>query len=485
MGIGMGTAAAEEAFSLDALTEQVSSRVWGPVLIGLIFTVGIYLTVRTRFVQVRCLGRALKYTVQKEENGKGEVSAFGALCTSLSATIGTGNIVGVAAAIVLGGPGALLWMLTAAFFGMATKYAEGLLAVKYRLETRPGHFLGGPFYYIQRGPGARRRWLAKLFALFGTLAGLLGIGTMTQVNGILTAAQQLFDPDRSGLVFILGDSEKPFISATWTTVVVSAVVTLGAGLVILGGVRRIAGVSQVVVPFMAGAYVLFSLMILIGHARAIPDAVRLIVKSAFDPAAAGGAVSGLLLKNVIRVGVERGIFSNEAGLGSAPIAAASAKTNDPVRQGLVTMTGTFIDTFVICTMTGLSIVVTGAWNPQVTGEVLKGSEITAYAWRHGLPFPGEVSSCILTVCLSFFAFTTILGWSCYSERCLEYLTGSRRAIAVFRRLYIGAVFIGSYLTLDTVWNIADICNGLMAFPNLIALCLLAGVVARETRKAKS
>lgn len=465
------------------MIESIRNMIWGPVLIGLILAAGVYLTARTRCVQVRMLGRALRYAVRDEADVRGEVSAFGALCTALSATVGTGNIVGVATAITAGGPGALLWMLAAAFFGMATKYAEGLLAVKYRVESRPGRFLGGPFCYIERGLGARRRPLAKFFALSGAAAGLLGIGTMTQVNGIRHAAQNLFDPGEQGLVFTLGSGAQPLVRATWTTVIVSAAVTLGAGLIIIGGIRRIARVSQVAVPVMAGMYVLFALVILIGSAGRIPDAVGLIVRSAFDPAAAAGAAGGLALREVIRMGVGRGVFSNEAGLGSAPIAAASARTGDPSRQGLVAMTGTFIDTIVICTMTGLTIVVTGAWNPQITGEELRGVGVTAYAWRQGLPFPAGVSDALLAVCLAFFAFTTITGWSFYGERCLEYLTGSRRAVAVYRRLYIAAVFLGSYLSLDTVWGIADICNGLMAFPNLIALFLLGGVVAKETRAA--
>ena len=464
--------------TLEKIIDTLNSFIWGWPLIILILAVGVYLTVRTRFVQVRYLGRALKYMVKNEEDGKGEVSSFGALCTALAATIGTGNIVGVATAIVAGGPGALLWMLVAAFFGMATKYAEGLLAVKYRLETRPGHFLGGPFYYIERGLGKRFIWLAKLFAVFGSIAGIMGIGTITQINGITSAVNGLLDPSAESVAFSIGSNDY-----TWATVVTGAIVTLSAALVIIGGMRRIAKVSEIVVPFMAGTYILFALIILAVNFRAIPAAVELIFVSAFDPAAVGGAISGLLLKNVIQKGVGRGIFSNEAGLGSAPIAAAGAKTNDPSRQGLVTMTGTFIDTIIVCTMTGLSIVITGAWDPAVTGKALDGVDVTVYAWQRGLPFNETFSTVMLTLCLIFFAFTTILGWNFYGERCLEYLTGGRRgAVKVYRWLYILAVLIGPYLTVSAVWGIADIFNGLMAFPNLLALFLLAGVVGKETKK---
>ena len=460
--------------TFESIINTVDGWVWGWVLIGLILAVGLYLTVRTRFVQVRYLGRALKYMVKNEDDGVGEVSSFGALCTALSATIGTGNIVGVATAIVAGGPGALLWMLVAAFFGMATKYAEGVLAVKFREEPTKGHFLGGPFYYIENGLGKKWKWMAKLFAFFGAVAGLLGIGTMTQVNGIYEAAQNLFDYDKKGVLFTLGP-----IEITLTTVIVSVIVTFCAALVIIGGIKRIAKVSEIVVPFMAVTYIVFALIILIGNYKAIPESLGLIFRSAFDPSAVGGAITGLLLKTVIQKGVGRGIFSNEAGLGSAPIAAASAKTKDPVRQGLVTMTGTFIDTIVICTITGLSIIVTGAWN---SGHNIDGAKVTTYAWQHGLPFDRNVSAFILMLCLSFFAFTTILGWNYYSERCLEYLTDNKTVMVVFRWLYIGAVFLGSYLTLDAVWGIANIFNGLMAFPNLVALFLLGGVVAKETKE---
>ncbi len=463
--------------SFNDIITTVDDYVWGWVLIIAILVVGIFMTFASGGVQIFHLGKALKFMVKNEDNGKGEVTSFGALCTALSATIGTGNIVGVATAICAGGPGALFWMLIAAFFGMATKYAEGLLAVKFREDKGDGHYLGGPFYYIEKGLGKGYKWLAKLFALFGALAGLLGIGTITQINGITTAVKHFFDPENTNIAFSING-----LDYSWATVITGVVVTLFAALVIIGGIKRIAKVSEVVVPFMAIAYVVFALIIVFCNITKIPAAIALVVKSAFNVEAVGGAIVGLTLKIAMQKGIGRGIFSNEAGMGSAPIAAAAAQTNEPVRQGLVTMTGTFIDTIIICTMTGLSIVITGAWNPQITGKVLEGVEVTTYAWQHGLPFNPQVSSIILMLCLAFFAFTTILGWNYYAERCLEYLTnGNKPVLLIYRILYIGAVFIGPYLTVAAVWNIADIFNGLMAFPNLVALFLLGGVVSKETK----
>ena len=409
--------------------------------------------------------------VKNEEDGTGEVSSFGALCTALSATIGTGNIVGVATAIAAGGPGALFWMVVAALFGMATKYAEGLLAIKYRTIDAEGHVLGGPFYYIENGMGKKFRWLGKIFAFFGACVGLLGIGTFTQVNGIASATKNFFDPDMQLTLTLFGNTY------SWVTVITCLVLTVVVGLVILGGIKRIAKVSEIVVPFMAILYVVFALIILITNVTKVPMAIALIVKTAFTGSAlVGGAVGTMVL--AMQKGIARGIFSNESGLGSAPIAAAAAQTKEPVRQGLVSMTGTFIDTVIICSMTGISIVLTGAW--QIEG--LEGVEITSAAFQMGLPFPAVVSSCVLMLCLIFFAFTTILGWDYYGERCVEYLFNRNKNVVMsYRWLYILAVFIGPYMTVEAVWNIADIFNALMAFPNLIALIALSGVVARETK----
>ena len=451
----------------------VDNFVWGVPLMVLIMAGGILLTVRLGLLQIRKLPLALKWMVKNEEGGDGEISSFGALCTALSATIGTGNIVGVATAVGAGGPGALFWMILAAFFGMATKYSEGLLAVKYRVVAEDGHSLGGPFYYIEQGMGKKWKWLAKIFAFFGVCVGLFGIGTFSQVNGISSAVNNFFDPGNAHSVKIL-----PFLGPySWSVVIASLVLSFCVAAVLIGGVKRIAGVSQIVVPFMAVIYVAFVLMLVICNIKEVPAAFVVIVKAAFSPrAVTGGAVGTMLV--AMQKGVARGIFSNEAGLGSAPIAAAAAQTKEPVRQGLVSMTGTFIDTIVICTLTGLSIVLTGAWKV----EGLEGVQVTTYAFQQGLPFPAEVSSFILMLCLVFFAFTTILGWDYYSERCLEYLSGGKMGcVKVFRWVYILAVFIGPYMTVSAVWTIADIFNGLMALPNMIALFALNGVVVKETK----
>ncbi len=451
---------------------SVDNFVWGVPLMVLIMAGGIIFTIRLGLLQIRKLPLALKWMIKNEEDATGEISSFAALCTALSATIGTGNIVGVATAVCAGGPGALFWMIVAAFFGMATKYSEGLLAVKYRVVDDSGHSLGGPFYYIEQGMGHKWKWLAKIFAFFGVCVGLFGIGTFSQVNGISSAVNGLFDPENVHCVNI------PFIGEySWSVVIASLILALCVMAVLIGGVKRIASVSQIIVPFMAIIYVVFVLILVITNITKVPAAFVTIIEAAFSPKAiTGGAVGSMLV--AMQKGVARGIFSNEAGLGSAPIAAAAAQTNEPVRQGLVSMTGTFIDTIVICTLTGLSIVITGAW--QVDG--LEGVAVTTYAFQNGLPIPEEVSAFILMICLIFFAFTTILGWNYYSERCLEYLSGGNmKHVKIFRWIYILAVFIGPYMTVSAVWTIADIFNGMMALPNMIALFALSGVVAAETK----
>lgn len=462
--------------AINDFLSTVDNLVWGVPLMVLILAGGLLLTVRLGLLQVRKLPLALKWMIKNEEEAegaRGEITSFAALCTALSATIGTGNIVGVATAVGAGGPGALFWMIVAAFFGMATKYSEGLLAVKYRVVAEDGHSLGGPFYYIERGMGAKWKWLAKLFAFFGVCVGLFGIGTFSQVNGIASAVNGFFDPNNQHSVKIL-----PFLGEySWSVVIASLILAFCVAAVLIGGVKRIASVSQIIVPFMAIIYVVFVIILVICNITEVPAAIVTIVKAAFNPRAVTGGVVGSMIV-AMQKGVARGIFSNEAGLGSAPIAAAAAQTKEPVRQGLVSMTGTFIDTIVICTLTGLSIVLTGAW--QVEG--LEGVQVTTYAFQNGLPFQAEVSSFILMLCLVFFAFTTILGWDYYSERCLEYLSGGNmKHVKVYRWIYILAVFIGPYMTVSAVWTIADIFNGLMAIPNMIALFVLSGVVVKETK----
>ena len=457
-----------------AFLEWIDGIVWGVPLIVLIMGTGIYLTIRLGVLQFRKLPKALKYMVKNEEDGVGEVTSFGALCTAMAATVGTGNIVGVATAIMAGGPGAVFWMVIAACFGMATKYSEGLLAVKFRVDKGDGHFLGGPFYYIENGMGRKWKWLAKLFAFFACAAGLLGIGTITQVNGIASAAKNFFDPNNEHMVSVFGTEY------SWAIVITAIVVAVLTALVVIGGIQRIASVSTIVVPFMAIAYVSICTVILIYNADKIGWAIQEILAGAFGlRAAAGGALGALMI--AMQKGVARGIFSNESGLGSAPIAAAAAQTNEPVRQGLVSMTGTFIDTVIICSMTGMTIMVSGAYEFSVANG-LDGVDVTAVAFGNGLPWAPAVGSAVLMCALAFFAFTTILGWDYYAERSLEYLcNGNMTAVKVYRWLYILAVLIGPFLTLSAVWTIADIFNACMAAPNLIALLALSGVIVKETK----
>lgn len=457
---------------VNAILKTVDDLVWGIPLIVLILAVGIFLTARLYGLQVRRLPLAIRNLVSNDTSGEeGEVSGFGALCTALSATIGTGNIVGVATAIVAGGPGALFWMVVAAVLGTVTKYAECLLAIKYRVVAEDGHIVGGPFYYIERGMGKNWKWLGKLFAFFGVGAGLLGIGTFTQINGITSAVNSFFDPQNQWGVVLLGRNY------SWTVILAGIILTACVALVLIGGLQRISGVAQVLVPFMAATYITAAVLILVFHFKEIPGAFVTIVQSAFGlRAAAGGALGAMMV--AMQKGVARGIFSNEAGLGSAPIAAAAVQTDEPAAQGLVSMLGTVIDTVIICTMTGLTIVITGTWDIG-----LDGVDVTTKAFQIGLPFAPAVSSFILMVCLVCFAFTTILGWDYYSEKCLEYLTGgNQKAVKTYRWIYILCVFIGPFMTVSAVWTIADIFNGLMAIPNLVAIIALSGVVAAETKR---
>lgn len=438
--------------SLTAFLSSIDSFIWGPPLLILLSGTGLYLTFRLGFIQILQLPRALGY-IFKKENGskrKGDISAFAALSVALSATIGTGNIVGVATAIQAGGPGALFWMWLVALVGMATKYAECLLAVKYRVRDKNGFMAGGPMYYIERGLGIK--WLAKLFAVFGILVAFFGIGTFPQINAITHAMQDTFNVDIK-------------YSA--------AIITILVALIILGGVKRIGTVSSFIVPFMAVLYVTASVIILIINADKIPTALMLVIESAFNPTAALGGALGFTVMKAIQSGVARGIFSNESGLGSAPIAAAAAQTKEPVRQGLISMTGTFLDTIIVCSMTGLVLVITGAWQSDMEGAV-----VTNFAFSNGLG--SNIGALIVTIGLLFFAFTTILGWCYYGERCFVYLAGIK-GIKIYRTLFIILVGCGAFIKLDLIWILADIVNGLMAFPNLVALIGLRKVVVDETR----
>ncbi len=453
------------------LIQQIHDLVWGIPLIVLIMVVGLWLTIRLKGIQITKLAKAFRCLFQKEE-GNGEVSTFQALCISISATVGTGNITGVATAIVIGGPGALFWMVITAFLGMAIKYAEGFLATKYR-RIENDRLIGGPYAYIEYGMGKKFKWLAKAFAICGTFAAILGIGTMTQMNGIVDAAKNVFDKDGIYMLTLFGHPVSIVI------IITGVMVTCSAALILIGGVKRIGSACEKIVPVMAIAYIVICLIILGTHMKTIPESLLTIVKMAFTGQAAAGGVVAITVRNAIQEGVAKGIFSNEAGLGSAPIALATGKSNHPVHQGLMAMTSTFLGTVIICTLTGLCIVVTGAWS---SGH--QGISITNYAFTTGLPFPSLVGSILLLLCIVCFAFTTIVGWNLYGVRCLDYLTnGNKRIEKVYQWIYILALLMGAFLEINTIWNIAEICNAFMALPNLIALLALSGVIAKETKES--
>ncbi|MBP7797288.1 MAG: sodium:alanine symporter family protein [Thermoanaerobaculaceae bacterium] len=432
----------ELAHALDV----VSSWVWGPPLLILLFGTHVYLTVRLRLIQ-RFLPLAIRLSFQHRREGEGDVSHFGALTTALAATIGTGNIVGVATAVAAGGPGAVLWMWLTGVFGIATKYAEAVLAVKYRVRTSSGRMAGGPMYVLERGVGAR--WLGIVFAALTAIAAF-GIGCMVQANSIAVLLRESFG-----------------ISPWWS----GAVMTVFTGAVILGGITSIARVCEKLVPFMAIFYVLGCMALLAIHWRGIPDTLLLIVSSAFSGHAAVGGFVGAGMREAIRFGVARGLFSNEAGLGSAPIVAAAAQTKNPVRQALVSSTGTFWDTVVVCAITGLVVVNSQHWTDGLAGAALTKAAFTDL---------DVVGPFVLTVGLLTFVFSTILGWSYYGEKAAEYLFGGR-ALLPYRVLWVAAVLVGSVVTLQVVWSFADIANGLMAIPNLVSLLLLSGVAVKETK----
>ncbi len=436
---------------LQSLFKVLSDFVWGPPMLILLVGTGIYLTLRLLFLQIRLLPLAFKQVFGKHErakSAKGDISQFGALMTALAATIGTGNIAGVATACALGGPGAVFWMWLTALFGMATKYAEGVLAVKFRVQNEKGEMSGGPMYYIERG--LKWKWLAILFALFGTLASF-GIGSSVQSNTVALAVENSMGVQ------------------TW---IVGVVITILSALVILGGIKSIAKASTFIVPFMAIIYVLGGLVIIFMHAELIIPAFKLIFSDAFT----GQAVAGGAIGAVIRYGVARGVFSNEAGMGSAPIAAAAAKTDHPVRQGLVSMTGTFIDTIIVCTITGLVLTMAFMINDSSFMEKT-GAVLTTDSFNQLLPGMG---GWIVTFGIIFFAYSTILGWCYYGEKCATYLLGEKFVLP-YRLIYIASIFIGTVATLDLVWLMADTFNGLMAAPNLIALLLLSGIVVKQTK----
>ena len=443
------------------LLETISALVWGPPLLILLVGTGLYLTLGLRLYPLRRLGHAFRllWSGRAEGQDPGDISPFNALMTALAATVGTGNIAGVATAIALGGPGAVFWMWVTAAVGMATKYAEAVLAVNYREVDARGCQQGGPMYYIRNGLGPGWAWLGWLFALFGTVAAF-GIGNTIQANSVAHALENDFGVSR------------------WITAGALAVLTW---LVLVGGVRRIGEVAGKLVPLMALAYVGGALLVLTLRAGEIPAALARIFHDAFTGTAAAGGFAGAGVMTAIRYGVARGVFSNEAGLGTAPIAHAAAKTRDPVRQGTIAMLGTFIDTLVICTLTALVILVGGGWTATdpVNGGQLSGAALTAHAFEAVLP---GVGASLVAVGLALFAYTTLLGWSYYGERCAEYLFGTR-VILPYRLLWVLAIPAGAVAGLQPLWLLADVMNGLMAIPNLIALLLLSPVVFRLTRQA--
>ena len=434
------------------MLNAIDSFLWGVPLITLLVGTGILLTVRLALIQVVHLPRALSLILRAKNKGAGDISSFKALCVALAATIGTGNIVGVATAVKVGGPGAIFWMWMAAFFGMATKYAEGLLAVKYRTTDERGEIAGGPMYYIRRGMGEKYRPLAGFFAAATVLVAFFGIGTFPQVNAIVDSVELSFGVPR-------------IITDIALTVLIAAIT--------IGGLRSIAEVAARIIPFMAVLYIVICAGIILMHIGEIPAAIALILDSAFTGTAAAGGFAGSTVMMAMQNGIARGVFSNESGLGSAPIAAAAAKTKEPAEQGLISMTGTFIDTIIICSMTGLVLVLTGAWQGDAAGAAMTGAAFSSLY--------GSIGGMLLTVSLALFAFTTILGWNYYGERAVFYLAGMR-AILPYRIVFIALIACGAFLKLEAIWVLADIVNGLMAIPNLIALIALSGIVVHETRR---
>lgn len=442
--------------AIESFISAINGVVWGPMMLVLILGVGLFLSIGLKLMPILRIGTGFRLlwggrTASAGDEKEGEIPPFQALMTAMSATVGTGNIAGVATAIFLGGPGALFWMWITALIGMATKYSEAVLAVKYRETDDKGQHVGGPMYYIKNGLGKKWAWMGVAFAIFGAAAGF-GIGNTVQSNSVADVLHANFS------------------IPTWISGLVMMILV---GAVILGGIKRIGHVAGALVPFMALSYLIAGLIVLAINAHLLPQALDLIFTHAFSPVAAQGGFAGAAVWAAIRFGVARGVFSNEAGLGSAPIAHAAAQTNDPVRQGMIAMLGTFLDTLVICTITGLVIVSSGAWTGGESGAAL-----TSQAFATALPGLGNY---LVAIALAIFAFTTIIGWSFYGERCVEFLFGIK-AITPYRILWILAIPLGATLSLDFVWLVADTLNAMMAIPNLVALALLSPVVFKLTRE---
>ena len=438
------------------LLNAIDSFVWGPPLLVLLVGTGILLTLRLKFLQIFRLPKALGLIFKAQNKGNGDIDSFKALCTALSATVGTGNIVGVATAIAAGGPGAIFWMWMAAFFGMATKYAEGLLAVKYREVDSKGEIAGGPMFYIKNGMGPKFKWLGSLFAIFGILVAYFGIGTFAQVNSIVDITKMTIGLD-------------PMWTALILTILVAAIT--------LGGLQSIASAAAKIVPAMAVIYFISTIGVLVYFADKVPAAIQTIVYSAFSGSAAAGGFLGATVMLAMRNGIARGVFSNESGLGSAPIVAAAAKTKWPAEQGLISMTGTFIDTIVVCTITGLTIASSGVLGMVgADGKPLTGVALTMAAFSSNI---GVIGSYIVSIGIILFAYSTILGWEYNGEKAWEYLFGTHKYNIIYRVVFSLVVYVGATQTLDLVWNLSDIANALMAIPNLISILVLAPVIKEE------
>lgn len=462
-----------EFFSLvENILAQISDYMWGVPLIVLLFGTHIFLTIRLRFIQ-RYIGKAIKISFRTSKEGKGDISQFGALTTALAATIGTGNIVGVGTAVAAGGPGAVLWMWLTGVFGISTKYAEALLSVKYRIQHKDGYFAGGPMYVLEHG--LKQKWLGVLFAFFTAVAAF-GIGNTVQANSISALMQETINLNKFLFGFFSEIGFKGFAESlsginltAWITGITLSFLT---AIVIFGGIKSIASACEKLVPFMALFYIIGSISLLIIGYKTIFDSIVLIFQSAFSGHAAIGGFLGAGMKEAVRFGIARGLFSNESGLGSAPIVAASAQTKNPVRQALVSSSGTFWDTVVVCALTGLVIVNTGDWKNGLSGALLTKQAFSEFS---------VIGPIVLTIALFTFVFSTILGWSYYGEKAIEYLLGER-SIKPYRFLWVIAVLVGSVASLPTVWHFADIANALMALPNVISLILLSGIIVKETQK---
>lgn len=452
------------------IIENVYNLIWGIPLVSLILIVGIIYTIKLKCLQISKLPKAISFLITKKDNNKKGVTSFQALCISLSATIGTGNIVGVASSIVIGGPGALFWMVVSAFLGMAIKYAEGFLAIRYR-KKETDYIIGGPYAYIEYGMGKKYKWLAKSFAIFGMCASILGLGTFIQVKGIVDASLNVFDKSTLNFMNIFG------YDVSIIKLIVGLVLLIICSIVIFGGIKKIATTCEKLVPFMTILYILMCLIVIISNVNILPSAFLKIITGAFNFKSIIGGVAGYTIVNAIKQGVSKGIFTNEAGLGSAPIAISESSSNNPIKEGLITMTSTFFGTIIICTLTGLCIIMTDAYLKE-----LDSIYVVDYAFFKGSFFSNITTSIFILIATICFGITSIIGWNLYGVKCLRYLTNNETIIKGYKIIYVIFIFTGVFLNTKFIWNIAEIFNALMAIPNLIALIYLKNDVIKETNE---